>query len=112
MPEATSPSVEIEPSQFTSLLHDLASKRNGISIRLQFRGELWLEHFASVLVFSKEAILLTHMPTRTVINVPDLKKVTGFEIDQPMTAFLPFQRYTIKLQTQEGEIRNGGLLYA
>ncbi|HTF30387.1 MAG TPA: hypothetical protein VK625_16155 [Flavitalea sp.] len=110
--EANSPSCELSSSQFSSLIHDLASKRNGVSIRLQFRGEQWLEHFASVLVFSKEAILLTHMPTRTVINVPDLNKVTGFEIDQPFNAFLPFQRYTIKLQNQEGEIPNDGLLYA
>ena len=84
-----------DAGQLKELLFDLANQQQEIHIRLQLNGKFWLDHFANVLVFSKHAILLTHMPTRTVIHIPDLKDVTGFEINRAYKRFSHFHRYTI-----------------
>lgn len=97
--------------QLRGLLENLANQRKEISIRLQLNDNQWMDFFASVLVFSKHAILLMHMPTRTVVHIPDLKQISGFEIDQPWKQFIPFHRYFIKPH-QEIIDTNDGLFYA
>ena len=94
-----------------ALLQELANQRNEISIRLQLNDNQWMDFFASVLVFSKHAILLMHMPTRTVVHIPDLKQISGFEIDQPCKQFIAFHRYFIRPH-QEIADTNDGLFYA
>src|SRR5687768_193966 len=97
--------------QLRGLLQDLAIQGKEISIRLQLNDNQWMDFFASVLVFSKHAILLMHMPTRTVVHIPDLKQISGFEIDQPYQHLIPFHRYFIKPH-QEVIDTNEGLFYA
>src|SRR5688500_2365303 len=93
------PPVEaINAAQLKALLHDLANHETRTSIRLEIEGKILPDHFSRVLVFEKHALLLTHLPTRSVLNVPDLDKVTGFIIDQPYQYFLPLQRYSVKAE--------------
>lgn len=98
-------------NQLRDLLEHLADKRKEISIRLQLNDNVWMDHFSSVLVFSKHAILLMHMPTRTIVHIPDLNEISGFEIDQPCKQFIPSHRYFIKPHPQAIEV-NDGLSYA
>jgi hypothetical protein len=87
-------------SQLKELLITLASERKDISIRLEIDGQSWTEYYSSVLVFSEHAILLTHMPTRTVIHISDLKNITGFQIDHPYKSFYSFHAYHISGEQQ------------
>ncbi|MEX2235744.1 MAG: hypothetical protein WD824_26535 [Cyclobacteriaceae bacterium] len=98
-------------NQLKDLLQNLVNQKKDISIRLQLNDNEWMDHFASVLVFSKHAILLMHMPTSTVVHIPDLKQVSGFELDQPCEQFIPFHRYFIRPHKQTIDT-NDGLLYA
>ena len=94
------------------LLEELANEQKHISIRLELGGVLWMEHFSSVLLFSQRAFLLTHMPTRSVTNIPDVNQVTGFEIDRPHKLFLPYQLYAIDPVSGVIKMKKDGLLYA
>ena len=81
----------IELAQLENLMWDLANEHR-ISIRLKIEGQAWPEHFSIVVVFARHAILLAHMPTRSVTNITDLGEVTAFELDRPHKVFLPWQR--------------------
>lgn len=105
-------SQRIDHGLLENLLSDLAAQQNYISIRLELNGEMWMEHFSSVLVFSQRAFLLTHMPTRSVVNIPDVNLITGFEIDHPHKLFLPYQCYGIDPVSGRIKIRKDGLLHA
>lgn len=96
--------------QLKDLLQNLANENKEISIRLQLNDDQWMGYFASVLVFSKHALLLMHLPTRTVVHIPDLKQISGFEIDQPCKQFIPFHRYYINPHVPI--VANEGLTYA
>ena len=102
----------IELTQLEALMRELAEQRQDIAIRLQMEGQLFPEHFSTVLVFSRHAILLTHMPTRTVTNVATLDRVTAFEIDRPHKGFSPFQRYVMNPVCERLNGRKNGLLHA
>ena len=94
------------------LLTALAKEHNHISIRLQLGGALWTEHFSRVLVYSSRAFLLTHMPTRSVINIPDVNQVTGFEIDHPYRLFLSNRPYEVDPVLRRIKVKRDGLLHA
>lgn len=94
------------------LLEELANEQKHISIRLELSGVMWMEHFSTVLLFSKRAFLLTHMPTRSVTNIPDINQVTGFEIDHPHRLFLPNQHYAIDPLLGRIKLKKDGLLHA
>lgn len=102
----------IELDQTENLLHELANQRQEVSIRPKTKASSWPEHFSGGLVFSRHAILLTHMPTRTVTNIPDLNRVTGFEIDLPHKIFLPFERYVINPVCERLKGKRYGLRHA
>lgn len=98
--------------QIENLPGELANQRQEVSIRLKTKAGSWPEYFSGVLVFSRQAILLTHMPTCTVTNVPDLNRVTGFEIDLPHKIFLPFERYVINPVCERLKGKRYGLRHA
>lgn len=102
----------LDLQQLKDLLRDLSDQRADISIRLQLDGRSWLEHFSSVLVFSRHTLLLVHMPTRTVVNIHDLNRVSGFIIDQPYRSVVPFQRYVIDPLCERLKKKSDGLLHA
>lgn len=106
----TAPCIDHGPLRL--LLKELANEQRHISIRLELGGVLWMEHFSGVLLFSQRAFLLTHMPTRSVTNIPDVNQVTGFEIDHPHKLFLPYQRYAIDTVSGLIKMKNDGLLHA
>lgn len=85
----------VEAFALKDLLHDLAVVETQISIRVHVKGQPPASSFASVLVFAKHAIILAHMPSRTVINITDLHEVVAFEIDRPYKAFLPHRLYSV-----------------
>ena len=86
----------INTRQLKALLRELTIHETETSIKLEINGETHSEHFSTVLVFEEHALLLTHLPTRTVLSVPNLHEVTGFMIDKPCQSFLPFQRYIVR----------------
>lgn len=86
----------INPGQLKCILHDLTKHHSQTSIRLEVNGEILSEHFSSVLVFEEHALLLTHLPTRSVFNIPNLDEVTAFMIDKPYQLLMPFQRYMVR----------------
>jgi hypothetical protein len=90
------PAQAIGTGKLKALLRDLTNIETQTSIRLEINGKTLPEHFSTVLVFEEHALLLTHLPTRTVLNVPDLDEVTGFMIDKPCQSFLPFRRYLVR----------------
>jgi hypothetical protein len=85
----------VRPGQLKALLRDLSSPKANVSIRLEVKGGTLTDRFATVLVYEEHALLLTHLPTRTVINVPHIDDVTGFVIDKPHLSFLPFRHYVV-----------------
>lgn len=107
--EMTIPCIDHGPLQ--RLLNELASEQNHISIRLELSGVMWMEHFSTVLIFNRRAFLLTHMPTRSVINIPDVNQVTGFEIDHPHKLFLPYRHYAIDPLLGRIKMKKDGLLH-
>src|SRR5688500_1199006 len=99
------PPVEaINAAQLKALLHDLAHHETRTSIRLEIKGKILPDHFSTVLVFEEHALLLTHLPTRSVLNVPDLNEVTGFIIDRPYQYFLPLHRYMLKAEPVKANV--------
>jgi hypothetical protein len=82
--------------ELKSLLRDLASSNTTTSIRLKFQDNDWCDHYSQVLVFAKHATLLAHMPSRTVVHVPDLTQVTAFELDCPHKGYSPGCVYLVK----------------
>lgn len=102
----------ITMAEFEKLLYDLATHQREIYIRLQVNGQPAPEHFFNVLVCSKHAAILTHMPTRTVASIRDLRQVTGFEIDQPYGSLRPFRHYMVSPLRELNKDRIDGLLHA
>jgi hypothetical protein len=90
----------IELHQFRSLLLDLESDRKDISIRLELNGELWTEKFSNVLVFSRQELILSHLPTRSIQYVKDVNLVTAFEIDQPYNTYEAYKHYQVNPVSQ------------
>jgi hypothetical protein len=103
----TTSGVKLE--QFKSLLLDLESNRKDISIRLELKGELWTENFSTVLVFSRQELILTHLPTRTIQYIKDVNDITAFELDRPYIIFERCKHYQITPVFQPFNSR--GLLY-
>ena len=85
----------VDVHELKDLLQAIAVNSNGVSIRLHLKGQPAPQYFADVLVFAKHALLLVHMPTRTVLNVPDLNQVASFTLNQTFECFSPFQEYRI-----------------
>lgn len=85
----------VDVHELKDLLQAIAVNNNGISIRLRLIGQPEPQHFADVLVFAKHALLLVHMPTRTVLNVPDLNQVTSFTLNRTFECFSAFQEYRV-----------------
>ena len=102
----------VDTHRLEILLHDLAFITPGTSIRLHVEGNPRSPHFSKILVFARHAILLAHIPTRTVINLPDLYKVDAFELDKPYDAFSAFTLYVVKTKSPELKQVNDGLFYA
>lgn len=94
------------------LLYDLGNHQREIYIRLQLNGQPVPEHFFNVLIYSKHVVILTHMPTRTVVHIPDLRQVRGFEIDQPYGSLSPFKHYMVSPPPELHKDRIDGLLHA
>ena len=90
----------IELHQFKLLLLDLESDRKDISIRLELNGELWTEKFSSVLVFSRQELILNHLPTRSIQYINDVNLVTAFEIDQPYKTYQAYKSYQVGVVSQ------------
>jgi hypothetical protein len=90
----------IELREFESLLLDLESDRKDISIRLQLNGELWTEKFSNVLVFSRQELILNHLPTRSVQYINNVNIVTAFEIDQPYNRYEAYKPYQVGTVSQ------------
>lgn len=99
-------------AELEKLLYDLANHQREVYIRLQVNGQPVPEHFFNVLICSKHAVILTHMPTRTVMHIPDLRQITGFEIDQPYGSLRPFQHYLVSPLRELHKERIDGLLHA
>jgi hypothetical protein len=94
------PPVEgISPVQLKALLRHLANPQTRTAIRLEIKGKTLPDYFSTVLVFEEHALLLTHLPTRSVLNVPNLDEVTGFMVDQACQIFLPLRRYMVKSES-------------
>lgn len=100
----------VDIAGLTSLLQDLFSAHTGISIRMRLQQQPWPAHFAQVIVLARHAILLAHMPTRTVTNIPDLRYVSAFEIDQAHAGFIPYHTYHVEYTVTE-RLKRDGLLY-
>lgn len=77
---------------------------------MRLQKQPWPDHFAHVIVFARHAILLAHIPTRTVTNIPDLRNVTAFQIDKAHAGFIPFQSYYVE-DTVTDTLKRDGLLY-
>lgn len=103
------PASTVDIAELTSLLQDLFSTHPGISIRLKLQQQPWPE-FAQVIVFARHAILLAHMPTRTVTNISDLKNISEFQIDKAHAGLIPFHTYYVE-HTVTGRMKRDGLLY-
>ena len=101
----------IELTQLEYLLKELVNHQE-ISIRLKLKSQPWPEHFSTVLVFARHAIVLTHMPTRTVTNIAKPVQVAAFEIDRPHKVFLPFRRYIVNPVCERLKGEKDGLLHA
>jgi hypothetical protein len=86
---------EIERDHFRSLLLDLEADFKHVSIKLELNGEMWTEKFCNVLVFSRQELILNHLPTRSIQYIKDVSIVTAFEIDQPCSMLEPYKRYRI-----------------
>jgi hypothetical protein len=97
--------------QFKSWLHDPESHQKEIAIRLQLRGESWMENSSTVLIFSSHAIISSHLPARAVNNITDLNNVPGFKIDEPYKIFMPDERYHIGPFPEYLKISYNGLQY-
>jgi hypothetical protein len=95
MKQITSEIGLIEFEELDGLLSDLENRKNNISIRVQVKGEPWMEKFSTVLVYSRYEIVLGHLPTRTVKYIRNMKDVAGFEIDHPHSMFNSFERYYV-----------------
>ena len=104
--------LSVDVSVLETLLHDLANRRTDIAIRLELNGTSRPEHFSGVLVAAGHAIVLTHMPTRTVTTLRDLREVTGFEIDRAYKDLQPFQYYRINPRCVSLKKEKNGLLHA
>ena len=81
--------------ELKDLLQAIAVNNNGVSIKLRLIGQPAPQYFADVLVFEKHALLLVHMPTRTVLNVPDLSHVTSFTLNRTFECFSAFQEHRV-----------------
>lgn len=93
------PPAAIDAGQFKTLLQDLHKKE--ICIRVRLKGCPWMEHFATVVVFCADSLLLKHQHTGTVIHIPDITKVNEFQIDQSWGEFLPFHSYLVDSSRDE-----------
>ena len=81
--------------ELKELLHKIAVAEKGVSIRLRLIDRPASQYFAEVLVYAKHALLLVHMPTRTVLNVPDLTQVASFELNKTFENFSGCQEYKV-----------------
>jgi hypothetical protein len=81
--------------ELKELLHKIAVADKGVSIRLHLIDRPAPQYFAEVLVYAKHALLLVHMPTRTVLNVPDLSQVTSFTLNKAFEVFSGGQEYKV-----------------
>ena len=104
MHELETPRKAISQHELETLLRDLASNRTHASIKLEIGGKSTSDHFSSVPVFEKHALLLTHLPTRTVVNVRNPHDISAFLIDEPYQMFLPFRRYRVKSEASENKV--------
>jgi hypothetical protein len=107
MPDAEDRASTTHITELRGLLQALADENKEVSIRLHADDRSWTDHYANVLVFCSHAILLAHMPTRTVINIPDLKHIRAFEIDRPYKLFKAFNRYTVHHEPEEMQTTGG-----
>lgn len=98
---------EIDLYQLTLLLQDLESLKKNISIRVQVQDEPWMETFSTVLVFSRHALILSHIQAGTVKYIRQVSDIIGFEIDQPYMIFNPFQPYRISPGSEDVKLTNG-----
>lgn len=77
---------------------------------MRLQQQHWPDQFAQVIVVARHAILLAHMPTRTVTNIPDLRDVSAFQIDKAHAGFIPFHTYYVEYTVPE-RLKRDGLLY-
>lgn len=101
MAQKQPPSKAIHLCELKDLLHNLTHQESRTLVKLEIAGKMMPDYFSTVLVFEKHALLLTHLPTRSVLNVPHLDQVTAFMVDQPHQMFLPFERYVVKSESVE-----------
>ena len=97
--------------EFRSLIQDLFSTRPYILIHMRLHNQSWPDQFSQVVIFARHAILLAHMPTRTVTNIPDLEDVSAFQIDKAHAGLEPFHTYYVEYAGTE-KSKGDGLLYA
>lgn len=97
--------------ELRALLQDLFSTRPDVLIRMRLHNQSWPDQFSQVIVFARHAILLAHMTTRTITNIPDLENVSAFQIDKRHAGLEPFHTYYFEY-AGTGKSKGNGLLYA
>jgi hypothetical protein len=112
MSEIQTTTTTIDRNDLMILLRDLAGNCKEISVRLQLAGTLWTGHFSQVLVYSGQILLLSHLPSRTVTNIPDLDEITGFMVDKPYRSFISFNSYFIHAERDGTKCIDNGSFYA
>lgn len=100
-----------DAAQLRNLLHDLALTTS-VSIRIRMENHPWPAHFSRVLVVTSKAILLAHMPTRTVTYHCDLAGAEEFELNSDHDIFSAFTPYTLKIKSPQLNHQINGRLHA
>lgn len=102
---------QIDLSEFSLMLQGLEKTRKDIFIRVQLIGEEWMEHFSNVLVFTPHAIILNHVPTRTIRYIRNINDVAAFEMNHPYSILNAFKRYYISRYSKGLKIKQGEISY-
>ncbi|MDQ2658412.1 MAG: hypothetical protein M3Y60_13400 [Bacteroidota bacterium] len=101
----------LDAVQLRNLLHDLALTTS-VSIRIRMENHPWPVLFSQVLVVTSKAILLAHIPTRTVTYLYDLAGAEEFELDSDHDIFSAFTPYTLKIKSPPLNHQINGRLHA
>ena len=87
---------DITVGELKVLLEKLAKAPDRISIRFHLKDGSLPSLYYEVLVFTSHALVLAHIPSRTILHVAQLTDVVAFEFERAFSGYEPQHRYGVK----------------
>jgi len=77
------------------LLYELKDLGPEIGIRIRLMGELWQQHYCSIVAIGEKELTLKEEHSGLPVYVPDLTEIIQFELSNSFKHYQPHFHYTV-----------------